>query len=275
MKYRYYYMLRSNDDLEAYLKEVDIPYESIDKFIRFNLWSSMKNSDEYLAKIKEITKRDPLIYAEFSEVERQKAEYLVLTPKRQIIDIRNEKEAFEYSCYHKTRLGETIPMHSTQVGTICIAKEPTCNSQTAFWSISTGFGEIFTDYRVKNLALNNELTGIVFRPVRLKNNVHSENIFQINSSNLLEQKDIIFGFGEKEIVCPVCGKKQYCVNSSYLLHLNLGAIDCSSDMYVTENIWGEGIAEPLYIISQKFYRLLKKSKFAGGVNFTPVINVQA
>lgn len=271
MKYRYYYMLRSNDGLEAYLKETGIPYESIDKFIRFNLWSSMKNSDKHLMKIKEITKRDPLIYAEFSEKERQMAEYLVLTPKKQSINIRNEKEAFEYSCYHKTRLGNTTPMHSAQVGIISIEKEPACKSQTAFWSISSGFSEIFTDYRVKNLAEKNELTGIVFRPVSLKNNAYSDNIFQITSSNCLVRKDIVFGFGEKEIICPVCGKMQYCINNSYLLHLTPSSIDCFSDMYVTENIWGEGIAEPLYIISQRFYRLLKANKLAGGVNFTPAI----
>ena len=42
---------------------------------------------------------------------------------------------------------------------------------------------------------------------------------------------------------------------------------------MTERIFGEGFARPIYVISQKFYRLLVENKLDKNVTFFPVVNV--
>lgn len=55
------------------------------------------------------------------------------------------------------------------------------------------------------------------------------------------------------------------------MHLNGKRIDLNMDLFVTDTLFGEGPGWRNYIISQKFYRLLKKYNLVGGLNLSPVI----
>ena len=63
------------------------------------------------------------------------------------------------------------------------------------------------------------------------------------------------------------------IDNTYRLPLDFSKIKQGEDFYMTERIFHEGIAEPLYIISQRFYQLLKKNKFIRNIRFIPVLDV--
>ena len=95
----------------------------------------------------------------------------------------------------------------------------------------------------------------------------------MTSPNILEKECIGIGFGEKIETCPKCGKEQYAIDNAYQLHLDFSKIKEQGDLYMTERIFGYGIAYSLYLISQRFYRLLKEENLAGGITFSPVVDI--
>ena len=84
---------------------------------------------------------------------------------------------------------------------------------------------------------------------------------------------IEFGHNEKLRHCPVCGKEQFFIDDAYQLHLCFSDLDVLSDLYKTERIFGDRIPYPVYIISQRFYQLLKSNKLASNVTFVPVVDI--
>lgn len=147
-------------------------------------------------------------------------------------------------------------------------------TQTAFWTEDTGLAERFADYRVYNLVKENFLNGIEFKKVMDKKGVYSETLYQMTSTNILGSECIGKGYGEEKEICHICGREQYCIDNAYQLHLDFSKIDLQSDLYMTERIFGPGISYPLYIISQRFYQLLKQNKLAGGVTFEAVAEIE-
>lgn len=275
MRYRYYFCDKCESELVDFLNKNNISYkvsgeDSFLPLVIFNLWSTTENLNYYFEELQKMNVNSPIMIAEFSASELSNAKLLVMTPKKQCIDILND-EAYEYTCKWTNSSGEIISKHEEQKELFVIKKEPSSNSQTAFWAESTGFSEIFTDYRVYELANSNSLTGIDFKNVILKNRDFSKHIYQMSSKNKLNNQCIVFGYGEKRQVCEICGKEQYFIDNAYQLHLDFDKIQTHSDLYVTERIFGEGIAYPLYIISQRFYQLLKKHKLVGGVTFSPIV----
>lgn len=273
MRYRYYFCERYQPELVDYLIMNKIKYE-ISKgwqtLITFSILSTTENSDEHLINLKDIAARSPLVFAEYTASEYAKAKLLVMTPKSQYFDISNHEEAFRYDCTWINSFGREVKRHEEQIDILEIHQQPKINTQRAFWCESTGFSVIFADYRIVELVKNNSLSGIDFKNVKLKNGTYSDKLFQMTSSNILDEDCIVFGYGEKTLECPVCKRKQYAVDTSYQLHLNFNKIQNESDLYVTKNIFGEGIAYPTYIVSQRFYKLIKDNKLAGGIAFEPV-----
>lgn len=279
MKYRYYFAELYCARLKEYLDNNKIKYETWGedagggpRGIKFIIWSTTKNVGKYLQELKEFFSASPQISAEYTEAEYAKAELLWMTPKSQTIDIKNE-DAYRYSCEWINSFGRRKVAHPEQVEKFIVAKEPSMKTKTAFWCEDTGFANIFADYRVKDLVEKNSLQGIVFQNVILKKGICSENLFQLISPNVLGKECIGMGFGEKIITCPKCGKEQYGIDNAYQLHLDFSKISKQSDLYMTESIWGEGFARPIYVISQRFYRLLKESNLAGRITFSPVVDI--
>ena len=165
-------------------------------------------------------------------------------------NIENE-DAFRYTCEWTSRLGEKVFQHEEQVKEVVVKKVPSMKKRNAFWCESTGFSVIFADKRIRRLAEENFLSGIEFKNVFLKNGTCSDELFQMTSSNILKKEDIVWGYGEKIEKCPMCGKEQY----------------------VTERLFSEGFARPIYVISQKFYRLLVENKLDKNISFCPVVSV--
>ena len=278
MKYEYYFCEFYKKDLEKYLCVKGIKYKKSecnitgDRLI-FSLWSNNSDLERTLNELRNLRVRDPIVFVTYSASEINTANWLVLTPKKQSIDIVNSEEAYEYSCEWISSMGVEKVNHKRQKDSFVVKKEPSMKTSTAFWTEDTGFAELFADYRVCEMVKDNSLRGIKFENVRNKKGICSEHLFQVKTSNIICNDHIEFGHGERKEVCHICGKEQFFIDDTYQLHLNVSELEMQDDLYVTERIWGEGIAYPLYIISQRFYQLLKQNKLLGGLNLSPVVEI--
>lgn len=276
MRLRYYYCERFSTALEDFLKKEKIKYKisSATSFVIFNIWSDEIDAEHKLHMANEMAWFGPSsIIAEYTPLEYSNAKLLVMRPHKQQIDIRNGEEAFRYLCTWKNFCGETRVNHETQIGSVVIAREPSINTKTAFWCEDTGFAQIFTSKHFVDLASENQLTGIVFRDVLLRNGKRSENLFQMTSDNIIGRECVGTGYGEKVNKCPCCGAEQYFIGDAHQLHLDFSKIQMHSDFYQTAPIFGEGIPNPLYIITQRFYQVLKNAKMDKNVSFSPVVDI--
>lgn len=276
MKYQYYFYELYTEKVENYLREKNIHYQKNECNVTgdslvFSIWSNNKNYKTILNELEKLNVRDPLVFVTYSASEINNAKLLVMTSRKQTIDIMNSEEAYRHSCKWISSMGVKKVKHEEQVKTFVIRKEPSSKTSTAFWAEDTGFAELFADKRVYELVKEHSLQGIIFENVMNKKGVYSENIFQIKSPNIITRDFIEMGHGERKVVCHICGKEQFFINNIYQLHLDLSKLTIQSDLYMTERMWGEGIAYPLYIISQRFYQLLKQNKLAGGIIVSPVV----
>lgn len=280
MRYRYYYCdFNQSPELIEFLTENGIAYKehyagpNRKSLIIFNIWSNKPNSEYFVSTLKKMN-RTPHVYIEYSEADRKKAKLLWLHPKKQKIDLINEEESFEFGCWYESWLGHKCYKHETQKGLLSISKEPSTNSKDVFWTISTGFSELFVDRKVFDAVKASSLIGIELWDVLLRDGRKSDKIFQMTSSNIIGRECFKWGYGEVIEKCPVCGKEQYDFGSDdYQLHLDTSKINVQSDFYVTDRMFSAGIARPIFIISQQFYQLLKKSGLTGGAVFIPIVDI--
>ena len=277
MRYEYYFCQNETPWLTEFITSKNIKYKRTEfedgtVYIIFSLYSTTPNIDAYLEELKgkRIT---PSINREYSEKDLNNAKLLIIRPYKYFFDIINEDEAFEYSCLCPTIMGGTTYVHETQVGPIAVRKEPTPNKKTAFWCSSTGGEEVFVDHRIYNLAKENDLRGLQFNDVLVKKNV-SKNIFQLTTERTIDKSKIATGYGERIFKCPACGREEYMIEKSlYELHLDFDQISLDSDLYMTTGLRSRGCPLPKYLISQRFYQLLKTNKLTGNIAFTPVESI--
>ncbi len=282
MRYRFYYCEIASNSLQELLGSYAIPYEfhngkniTSDRII-FSLYTDDPVFTEIEQHLTEQHHRVTTRYLEFSHEELLSAKYLWLWPRKQQIEIRNEKQAYHQTCQRTNRYGNALPAHRTQVMDFLIGREPSTKGSTAFWSEKYGFSELFTDQRIVAIAKEHDLKGIGFRNVKIKRNMDSDIIFQAVSEEKVCTNNIALGYGEREVTCPICLDKRYFIDAggSYQLHV-LSTQDWNGlDFLATEKMWGDGSTFPMYIISQKFYIALCERGLTGGVSFYPVDEVK-
>lgn len=276
MRYQYYYCCRHRGELVTFLENSGIRYrlsggEITPLVVVFRVRVPAGTVSPVVAALRDRFYEQPIVSAEYTSGELAAAEWIFMTPQKQRINIINAEEAYRYSCIRTySFIGETAK-HAEQIGIFTIAKEPAMNTKTAFWAEDTGFSEVFADWRVRKLAEENGLSGVEFRDVMLRSGEPSAKLYQMTSSHVLPLEAIASGHGEKEIRCTRCGKPGFQTDNAYQLHLHTSYLQEDSDMCITERIFGEGIAHSLYIISQRFYRLLVENQLAGSVTFSPVV----
>lgn len=277
LKYEYYFCASSKQELLEYLQAQSIPFRvgpvGNRSWVVFKLYSTKAGTKEQLIELERSMGETPIVSPIFTKKELENAELLVLSPKKQWISVINDEKSCRYTC----PIGRHKFQHEEQIGLYQISKEPKTDGKTAFWHEDTGWADVFADFRVKKLAKDNGLVGVEFRDVLLRGDCVSQNIFQLSSPNKIPQDAIYLGYGEQPYFCPVCGRVQYVMQKPniYQLHLDSSRLQCKSDLYVTERIWGEGLASPMYVISQRFYRLLRENKLDGYLSLSPVINLNS
>lgn len=278
MKYKYTFFERYKEPLIKWLDQNKIDYyldggKVTPVFVNFTLCSDSDQINDYLSELHSLCLIGPIITAEYTPAEISSAKFLMVGTRKQCIDIINTHDAYRYSCVWANPKGELLAWHAEQHGLFAIAKEPTNKKRTAFWHEDTGIAEMFTDQRVFDLVNQHKLVGVRFNNVILPTGKISQRIYQMTSDNIITQSCIAFGYGEKRRKCPRCGKEQFFVGGEYQLHVDFSLVKEESDLYITERIFGESRPYPLYIISQRFYQLLKKANLMGSLVISPVANV--
>lgn len=272
MKYNYYFCQKYSDELKNALTNEGVKYE-VSEFgtIGLSLISfSLKENDQFLEYITNLTNSKPIVTAVYSQKELQEAEYLCIRPMKQQINIVNCELAYVNACIEETPLRRRVH-HIKQFAPFVIAKEPSMNGKTAFWAESTGFLELFADYRVRELTTFHSLKGIEYSPVYVQGKLASEKLFQLTSPNIISYDAISMGHGENVTHCHICGRPCVDIGTEYQLFLRADGVVLDEDFYVTAPVFGPGISRSLYVISQKFYRMLKEKKLAGGITVSPVM----
>ena len=183
MRYQYYWTALAKQDLLDFLSKNKIKHDLYYERVSFSVYTSQPNYKELIDTIKTVYQYSdvyqftgPLIFAEYSEKDKESADFLWITPKKFCIDICNLEEAYQYSCAYVTPtcFGDIERVrHKKQIGRLKISKLPNLNTKTAFFAPDTGHCELFCDHRIKTLAEENCLSGISFLPVLTKKNIDS------------------------------------------------------------------------------------------------------
>lgn len=277
MRQKYYFHQLRTPEMIDFLNRNEIPYKVSEEssivptFLTFTLWSNQENTAAFLVELTAMSV-SPLIFHEYTESDRKKAEYLWLWPQKQKMEIIGSEDAFRYECEYRSVIGKKCYGHELQIGPVTIRKEPSEKGKATFWTEDTGFSMLFADQKIKTAAEAADIKGIHFMDVKLKSGKNSERIVQLNSDNIIPAEAIEKGHGERVHKCPVCGREKYDINSGeYCLHIDISKIPQGVDFCKTEDIYGGYSPFPLYIVSQRFYRLLKNADLTAGAKFSPVV----
>lgn len=208
--------------------------------------------------------------AEYSQAEMNASEWLVFNPKHNRVEIINQDESFSYTCGSAE---ENRFHHREQVGTIRIASDIKWKPGQYFLASDTGFSEIYTNKAVVELIASSGIKGCRFADIVDRKGSLCTNTFQLLSDALLYENSFAFGYGEKTEICPYCGKKQYYYDGTYQFRIYRSALKEDVDFYMTPCLFGSGQAEPIYLISKRFYKLLKDNKMLRNTIVTPAILV--
>ena len=303
MKYGYYYAGEYEKKLSKYIIKTNMDrFEELKKIldenrvklnvfdyedfctVNFTIYDNHKNFEELYNQLNDLSKRykDFMLgdkFAVFTKKELLEAKYLQMWVKKQIINAKDEPEVYERSCRYnripnRPEAGWYGYKHYYQIKPYILKYEPKINTRTAIYSIDTGFHAVFADKRIKELVENNDLKGFVFDAVYIKKEtVKSENIFQLKTKNIIEVDDFVFGEEMEEDICPICGRIDYLYDDphAYQFHIKLKKLEGNDDIYMSKRIFQDD-AYSIYIISQRFYRLLKENKLDGWLDFLPIID---
>ena len=97
----------------------------------------------------------------------------------------------------------------------------------------------------------------------------SGSIFQVMPVNEIPRESIDTS-GHSKYICKSCGREQFLYDQTDMLRVQRDALNDNCDMYVTPRMWGEGQAFGRFVISGRFYRLLKDNSLTRSMGFAPV-----
>lgn len=274
MRKKYSYCEKYSEAVEQYLRNQKIKYKIVgdgvlvSKLISFVIYDGASSD----LNLQQLIHCNPIVTNEFTQKELYAAEYLTMRPRKNVVDITNTNEAFLYKCPRKSMFGNEKFEHKEQIGQFRIKRINT-KCTTAFFSSTTGFSEIFAKEEVCEFMHNNNITGIVIKPVLLEEKDYEKvsGLCQLCSEKIIPTEKIFINETQKVGKCPICGTLKVLCKQDYQLQLIGTAFDLSDDFYMTEAIFGEGISHPLYIISHKLYQLLFNAKLSHNVIFEPVV----
>lgn len=152
--------------------------------------------------------------------------------------------------------------------------------------------DIFVDDLAKDVMIKEHLSGVDFRPVKKKKtDVIIPNVNQLVSTNILPQGTVIIGQGrvkekcewrgyhqvrydngdvKEKLECSVCHKVQYICDDLYQFKLKREVLEKASlDCYTTADRFGMD-GQTQWIVSQRFYQVLKAHQMTRSLVFEPV-----
>ena len=122
-----------------------------------------------------------------------------------------------------------------------------------------------------NLIQNQDYVGIQFAPViAYKKGCYAENIHQMIFSQVLPDEALILDNGFQRTPCPLCGQIQYTYNMLSRIQVKKSFLGIS-DFYRTNEIFGDGFADPFLIVSNRVFRTLTQFKLTKNIEFQPLL----
>ena len=273
MKKKIDFCEQNKEKLIRYLQKENIKYKLIgdDKLVPKMICFSCFDY-ELTNELVKLIKHEAIVSNFFSDEELLNASFLTLRPQNGCIEIVNEEEAFDFFCPIKSLFTNGKYRHKEQKADFVIAN--VSFPKTIFLlSEDSGKHYIFTRKETYDFLKKNKITGIVSRSVLQKQgNVLSEsNLLQIGSDKKIPYKEIFCGENVKVKKCSFCGTYTINIMQDYQLMLKGKAQDYTDDFYQTEAVFGPGITKPLFVVSNKFYKLLVENKMNKGLTFEPVV----
>lgn len=265
------YLFRENysQNLMAFLSENKIKYtEKKNDFIGMHLITFTVDNPQLAEQLLAFAKNEPIIEVKYSQKELESASLIRIHAKRQEVNVINSADAFEFGCKIVDQNGIGRAYHKEQVRSVKIDKCPKEKKGSVLYSPIVGFGELFADARFYELCKKNKLAGIRFLPVYDKKGAEQQGLWQVTADGVISVSDIVLGYGEKMISCPVCNQKKIVPPQAYELHVK--AMNVEQDFYVTERVFGEGISDPYFLISQRLYQLLAAEGLLNDLVLIPV-----
>lgn len=274
MRYKQRFLcINPNAELLDLLERYRIKYTVSDAFselsVTFFLYED-ENVDEQLRTLANKFAPVPLTYKEYTKEEIANAEFLLFRPVYSKVQLSLDSGAFVYSCEYRNSYGDEYYGHMEQIASSVILREPVWKRRSFLSEDVGGYGQIYCNRSVVDLIHDYGLKGIQINPVYLRNGEQCTNTFQLTAQKIIPQKALILGRGEVKRQCRVCGRERFFLDSRYCLHLYKNEIDQTVDFLQTESILGEGIENPIFLISQRFYRLLIQAKLASHIIVEPV-----
>lgn len=277
----YHYVFRCPEDVRQILDEAKIRYDLFTPpfpageppIVIFDLKSNSKSFEHQYAAASSCA-RPIAVWSKYDKKEYASAAWILFRPHRHCVSITNDEDAWLYICARPGYTGGNAHVHDQeQIADLRIEKIPS-RTKTVFYAADTGESAIFADERVFNFVREHDISGMNFRSVWTATGKPRENFYQITSDNIITRDQIARGFGEGYSECPYCYKKQIILDNEHMLHLKMSESELQGDFCMTESIFGEGIAHPCYLISQRLYQLLKENKMLNSVTLEPICFVQ-
>lgn len=273
MKIIYRYNKEWSRNLEEKLIKLNIKYKrEIIQGIMDNIIFEVTKGTTQENEITSFIDRDStncLTYVEYSKKELTSSEFLRIIPKLQSVEILNCDESIESTCKEIDKYNITRTYHQKKISPFKIKYSP--KNTTCLYSVNNGFSYIFANEKFYALAKDNGITGIEFNPVYGKNGEIFNNFYQLEANNVIKFDDINIEKHCEIRECRICKKQSIIVDELFQLSLNLYKSELKDDFYMTEQIFGEGIPERYYIISQRLYRLMEQEHMDKNVSFIPVL----
>lgn len=261
---------RMLDDLGVKYDVLKAPFpEDMPPLVVFDLKDNAPRFEEQFAVVSMYAQ--PMAkWTKFTADEIDAAQWLAIFPHRHCVEMLNFEQAFCYCCSPAPYSKDKGYQHDQeQIEDLMIASIPK-RTRTVFYAADTGFGEMFVDERIPEIVAARGIAGMRFRRTLDKKGRERSAFFQVVSDNIILRERVSLGHGEAYSECPCCYSKQIVLKDEQLLHLKGKPEELPGDFCMTERIFGEGIAHPYYLVSQRFYRILKENKMLGSVRAEPV-----
>lgn len=256
--------------LEQKLNDLKLKYEIKNILGSNRIVFSIKDNSKDYKELELLTQRDPLIFVQFTKKELENAHLLQIVPESQKISIVNREECFETKCIKEDKFGIKRTYHHKQIDKIRIKNVPKQDG-CYLYSVDTGFSEIFARKELIEFIQKNNFKGFNVSPIFEQKNEVCEDLYQLQSYNIIKFEDIVKGDKNVES-CPMCHDyKRIIIDNTYQLHLNKKDKDLDSDFYMTDAVFGEGIPYRIYLVSQRFYQALQKENMNKKIKFVPVV----
>ena len=263
-------------DLTEYLNENQIVYkiyyETDDEInIRFSVYNDHSKLNEIIDLMEKYHYCDPRIYVEFIKKEIENSNYLWIWPEASVMDYNDESSKLfisECECGIDKKINRDVIWRKTRKTT----------SKTSILT-DYAFTQLIVESRILKLVQDNDLKGIYFEEIKLGKKSKSDSLFYAISNNVINRNDICTGFNirEKELRCSICGEEKIMMETtSYQLNVKSDCFINKEDFYMTDSIFTAdsfSVCRPLYIISKRFYKLLKEKGLDGKIKVSPVIEI--